>query len=61
MEKYDAKDLLKNISQKKFLYLIIIFLVIFSGFLLFNQISYLGNVYNSNRVKKYDQNVYNLN
>ena len=40
-----AREAVKNLAQKKCLFVVIIFLVILSGFLLFNHISYLNGVY----------------
>jgi hypothetical protein len=53
-----GKEAFKNITQKKFLYIIVVLLVIISGFLLFNQISYLNSVYDDDsKIKKIDEKV----
>lgn len=49
MEKQSGKEMLENITKKKFTYVIIIILVILSGFLLFNHISYLNKNYKSSK------------
>lgn len=49
MEKQTGKDILSNITKKKFTYMIIIILIILSGFLLFNHISYLNKHYKQNK------------
>ena len=52
MEKQNyEKEVFKTISKKKFFFFTLVLLVIFSGFLLFNQISYLNSVYDENRNK----------
>jgi hypothetical protein len=52
MEKQNLeREMLKNISKRKFYFLTIMLLMIFSGFLLFNQITYLNSVYDENRNK----------
>jgi multidrug resistance efflux pump len=49
MEKYNSeKELLKTIAQRKYYLFIATILVIISGFLLFNQISYIGTAYKEN-------------
>jgi uncharacterized membrane protein len=45
MEKQSGKEILGNIAKKKFTFVIIIILIILSGFLLFNHISYLSKNY----------------
>jgi hypothetical protein len=55
------KEVFKNLSRKKFLYSIVIFLVILSGFLLFNQISYLNSVYDTKIVKSHTKVIIFIN
>lgn len=46
MEKQNVeKELIKTIIDRKVYLLVVMFLVVISGFLLFNQISYLNSVY----------------
>ncbi len=58
MDKYSkTKKALHNISQKKFLYSVVVLLVILSGFLLFNQIAYLNTIYDEKPSKDMHNNV----
>ena len=45
------KEVLKNISKRKFYFLTIMILIIVSGFLLFNQINYLNENYDEDRAR----------
>jgi hypothetical protein len=52
MEKQNLeREVLKNITKRKFYFLTIMFLIILSGFLLFNQITYMNSAYDENRNK----------
>ena len=62
MEKQNLeREMLKNISKRKFYFLTIMFLMILSGFLLFNQITYLNSVYDENRSKLQIEKVIPIN
>jgi hypothetical protein len=50
MEKNNSdKEILKTLAQKNHYLLIVMLLIIISGFLLFNQISYMGSIYQENK------------
>jgi hypothetical protein len=50
MEKHQLeREILKNITKRKFYFLTIMVLIVVSGFLLFNQINYLNATYDEER------------
>jgi hypothetical protein len=50
MEKHQLeREILKNITKRKFYFLTIMILIVVSGFLLFNQINYLNATYDEER------------
>jgi hypothetical protein len=50
MEKHQLeREILKNITKRKFYFLTIMILIVISGFLLFNQINYLNSIYDEER------------
>jgi hypothetical protein len=42
-------EILQNINKRKFYFLLVIILILISGFLLFNQITYLNGAYDNKR------------
>ena len=45
------REMLKNITKRKLYFFAIMFLIILSGFLLFNQITFLNSAYDERRNK----------